>query len=87
MGADGKVVAFEEQVATHGGLGGPQIHPFIARPPECPLTPEALDDAVDLYPYFVGHYLEQSAPDELFPRDGSEEESVQSGVNGPAVMN
>jgi hypothetical protein len=57
MGADGKVVAFEEQVSTHGGLGGPQIHPFIARPPKCPLTPEALDDAVDLYPYFMQRYL------------------------------
>jgi hypothetical protein len=31
MGADGKVVAFEEQVSTHGGLGGPQIHPFMQR--------------------------------------------------------
>jgi hypothetical protein len=57
---DGKVVTFEEQVATHGGLGGPQGRPFIAWPPECPLTPETLNDAEDLYPYFVRHYLEQS---------------------------
>jgi len=56
---DGKVVAFEEQVSTHGGLGGPQVRPFIAWPPELPLEPEALDDAQDLYPYFVRHYLEQ----------------------------
>jgi hypothetical protein len=54
---DGKVVAFEEQVAAHGGLGGPQMRPFIAWPPECPLTPETLDDAESLYPYFLQRYL------------------------------
>jgi hypothetical protein len=59
MEPDGKVVAFEEQMAAHGGLGGPQIRPFIARAPECPLVPEAVDDAVDLYAYFVRRYLEQ----------------------------
>lgn len=57
--SDGKVVAFEEQVATHGGLGGPQGHPFIVWPPSCPLDPETLNDAQDLYPYFVRYYLEQ----------------------------
>ena len=56
---DGRVVTFEEQVATHGGLGGPQIHPFIAWPPRQALTPETLNDAEDLYPYFVEHYLKQ----------------------------
>jgi hypothetical protein len=53
---DGKVVTFEEQVATHGGLGGPQGHPFIAWSPERPLAPETLNDAEDLYPYFMRHY-------------------------------
>jgi len=56
---DGKVVTFEEQVATHGGLGGPQLRPFIAWPPQRPLAPETLNDALDLYPYFVQHYLGQ----------------------------
>jgi hypothetical protein len=65
MGADGKVVAFEEQVATHGGLGGSQTRPFIARPPDCPLTPESVDDAADLYPYFMQRYLGQSFSGEL----------------------
>ena len=50
---NGKVVTFEEQVATHGGLGGPQMRPFVAWPPECPLAPETLNDAQDLYPYFA----------------------------------
>lgn len=50
---DGRVVAFEEQAAVHGGLGGPQGRPFIAWPPERPLAPETLNDAQDLYPYFA----------------------------------
>jgi hypothetical protein len=53
---DGKVVTFEEQVATHGGLGGPQGYPLIAWPPARPLAPETLNDAEDLYPYFMRHY-------------------------------
>ncbi len=66
---DGKVVAFEEQVATHGGLGGPQVRPFIVWSPECPLDPETLNDAQDLYPYFVQQYLEQ-------PRTGESDDTT-----------
>ncbi|MEA3342281.1 MAG: hypothetical protein U9R15_20130 [Chloroflexota bacterium] len=51
--ADGRVVAFEKQAAVHGGLGGPQMRPFIIWPPERPLAPETLNDAQDLYPYFA----------------------------------
>lgn len=53
---DDGIVAFEEQVATHGGLGGPQMRPFIAWPPHCPLAPETMNDAEDLYPYFAQRY-------------------------------
>jgi hypothetical protein len=60
---DGSVVTFEEQVATHGGLGGPQGRPFIAWPPERPLVPETLNDAEDLYPYFMRHYQAQPTED------------------------
>ncbi len=62
---DGKVVTFEEQAATHGGLGGPQGRPFITWPPECPLAPETLNDAQDLYPYFVQRYMEQPLAEEV----------------------
>jgi hypothetical protein len=34
-----EVAAFEEQVSSHGGLGGPQTHPFLLYPSE--LTPPA----------------------------------------------
>jgi hypothetical protein len=60
MEPDGRVVTFEEQVATHGGLGGPQMRPFIAWPPERPLVAERLNDAQDVYAYFAEQYLEQA---------------------------
>jgi len=53
---DGKVVTFESQAATHGGLGGPQTRPFIVWPTERILKPETLRDAEDLYPYFMRYH-------------------------------
>ncbi|MFI1068369.1 phage holin family protein [Streptomyces puniciscabiei] len=38
--ADGEVLAFEEQIGSHGGLGGAQSHPFL-------LSPLALSAPVD----------------------------------------
>ena len=32
-----EVAAFEHQVGSHGGLGGPQTHPFVLHPAD--LTP------------------------------------------------
>jgi len=66
MGAvepDGVVVTFEKQVATHGGVGGSQMAPFVAWPPACPLVPESLNDANDFYPYFVERYRQRPEPD------------------------
>jgi hypothetical protein len=34
-----EVCAFEDQVSSHGGLGGPQTHPFLLYPSD--LTPPA----------------------------------------------
>ncbi|MCX7681779.1 MAG: alkaline phosphatase family protein [Anaerolineae bacterium] len=56
VGPDGRIVAFEEQVATHGGPGGSQGRPFIAWPAERPLVPEKLNDAQELYHYFMEVY-------------------------------
>jgi hypothetical protein len=55
---DEKIVSFELQVATHGGLGGPQGYPFIAWSPERRLRPETLNDAQDLYPYFMQYHAQ-----------------------------
>ncbi|MFF9580964.1 phage holin family protein [Streptomyces achromogenes] len=39
--ADGEVLAFEEQIGSHGGLGGAQSRPFLLSPVD--LTPPAAD--------------------------------------------
>ncbi len=85
---DGKIVGFEEQVATHGGLGGPQVYPFIAWPPERDLAPETLNDAQDLYTYFAHQYLERLPVEE--PEDTLEdafpaEEMSTCNVAVPAI--
>ncbi len=66
---DGRVVGFESQVSTHGGLGGAQDRPFIAWPPGNPLKPEALKDAQDLYVYFYHRYVEPPGNLAHFPVD------------------
>jgi len=53
--SDGRVVTFEEQVATHGGLGGTQERAFIAWPPTVDLG--TLEDPQDLYRLFWSEYL------------------------------
>jgi hypothetical protein len=52
----GRVVSFEDQTATHGGLGGPQDYPFFLTPPDAPLDLSALTSACQLYPYFTERF-------------------------------
>jgi hypothetical protein len=44
-----RVVSFEEQVASHGGLGGPQDWPFIAFPPYERLAARGIENAEEIY--------------------------------------
>ena len=50
------VISFEEQVASHGGLGGPQDSPFLAYPPEEGLVARGIDSAEEVYTRFIGVY-------------------------------
>jgi hypothetical protein len=50
------VISFEDQVATHGGLGGPQDSPFLAYPPEEGLAARRIDSAEEVYTRFIGVY-------------------------------
>ena len=52
---DGEVVCFENQEASHGGLGGPQDYPFIMYPSELDLDLEQVTNARDLYPHFAAY--------------------------------
>ncbi len=55
--ARGRVVTFEEQVATHGGAGGPQDYPFFLTPPGAPLDVHGVTNACQLYSYFTERFL------------------------------
>ena len=52
---DGRVVTFEDQVASHGGLGGPQDYPFIIYPADIVLSLDGRDGPVALYEHFIGY--------------------------------
>lgn len=51
-----QVVSFEDQVASHGGLGGPQDWPFLAFPPQERLLAQGLENAEEVYTRLVGVY-------------------------------
>jgi hypothetical protein len=59
-----RVVCFEEQVASHGGLGGPQGWPFLAFPPGEGSMARGIDNAEDLYRRFTERY---AVPHDLPP--------------------
>jgi hypothetical protein len=54
-----RVITFEEQVASHGGLGGPQDRPFLAYPPGERLAAKGIENAEEVYVQLIrryGHY-------------------------------
>jgi hypothetical protein len=55
--SQGKVITFEDQAATHGGMGGPQDYPFFITPPGAPLDLTKVRNAEEVYPFFAGRYL------------------------------
>jgi hypothetical protein len=55
---DGRVVTFEDQVASHGGLGGPQDYPFIIYPAEAVPSLDGGDGPVALYKHFIRYQSE-----------------------------
>jgi hypothetical protein len=59
-----RVISFEEQVASHGGLGGPQAQPFIAFPPRRGLAPRGIDNAEEVYTLFTAYKEVERCHDE-----------------------
>ena len=55
--SNGQVVTFEEQLGTHGGVGGPQEWPFILHPAHVPLDSHALSNPRELYVHFMATYV------------------------------
>ena len=54
--AHGRVVTFEEQNATHGGVGGPQDYPFFLTPPGSTLDVTRITNSSQIYPFFIATY-------------------------------
>jgi len=44
-----EVSAFEDQVGSHGGLGGPQTHPFLMYPVDLSAPPERIFTSVGMH--------------------------------------
>ncbi len=59
-----QVISFENQVASHGGLGGPQTQPFLAYPARVPLCAAEIENAEEVYGQFTAIY----APPETSPQ-------------------
>ena len=57
-----EVAAFEEQVGSHGGLGGPQTHPFMLHPTSLSNPPEEIFGSPAVYRVLKGWLLEVGQP-------------------------
>jgi hypothetical protein len=55
---DGRVVSFEDQISTHGGLGGPQDYPFFIHPADIVPSLDGRDGPVALYEHFIRYQSE-----------------------------
>lgn len=53
---DNHVITFEEQVASHGGVGGPQASPFIAVPYGRRLMARGIENAEEVYRHLAQIY-------------------------------
>jgi len=52
----GEVITFEEQEATHGGLGGGQDQPFIIYPAALSSSLPVIENPEALYQWLISHY-------------------------------
>jgi uncharacterized membrane protein YvlD (DUF360 family) len=72
-----EVAAFEEQVSSHGGLGGPQTHPFLLYPTEFAAPAEPIFTSPAMYRVLKGWLRDLGHPDRT-----PEVEPVPAGVGG-----
>jgi hypothetical protein len=61
---NGMVITFEDQIGTHGGLGGPQEKPFLLYPAETELASGAIQGPCDLYPIFARYSQPETDPEQ-----------------------
>jgi len=84
----GRVVTFEDQNATHGGIGGPQEYPFFLTPPGSDLDVTHVTNASQIYDFFIRAYPPRpAAATGAVAGDAEAEEVVgaeAAGADGPA---
>jgi hypothetical protein len=56
----GEVAAFEDQVSSHGGIGGPQTHPFLLHPVDLIAPPEPIFTSPAMHRVLAG-WLDDTA--------------------------
>lgn len=64
-----EVAAFEEQVGSHGGLGGPQTHPFLLYPTDLSDPPAEIFGSPAVYQVLKGWLAEVGQPVTVRPAD------------------
>jgi hypothetical protein len=57
-----EIYAFEEQVGSHGGLGGPQTHPFVLYPSVLSAPDEPIVTSVGLHRVLKSWLVEAGQP-------------------------
>jgi hypothetical protein len=84
---NGTVITFEDQIGTHGGLGGPQEKPFLLYPAGLQLPSGTIQNPCDLYPIFV-RYLDQEPTADVVSqvRPSAELEPARAGVEAPPLQ-
>ena len=73
-----EVAAFEDQVSSHGGLGGPQTHPFLLYPVELRAPAEPIFTSPAMYRVLKGWLTEVQEP----VRPNTPERAGSEGQNG-----
>lgn len=84
--ATGTVHAFEEQIGSHGGLGGEQAHPFLLWPRDLTPPPADLVGAEQVHQVLRGWLRENEGPQvplEISPSSGDAEAFLP--VSDPAM--
>lgn len=86
-----EVAAFEELVGSHGGLGGPQAHPFVVIPSEWEVLGEpivgtaALHAALKRWTASPAHVPRRAPRQRISSRDEDDEDHADDDVHDPGV--
>jgi uncharacterized membrane protein YvlD (DUF360 family) len=79
-----EVAAFEELVGSHGGIGGPQSHPFVCHPAELPWPEQPVVGAEAIYRIFCD-WLAELGQEAYAGLSGSDSPGASSTTSTPGA--